>query len=450
METMEITFQPRPDLVRQQVERHRAWIEQQLGTSLELCLTIETDEDLTDIGTACILNCDAVLDISKATLRRLRERVTKAEIPEGMMPRVYLQSILAEDEEEEEDIFATYCEAATKPKNQERSVLSWQDMPIALHLQSLACPLIVMRGSMIDGPATTSNTIANLLLAPRTYASEVVALLDELTRPEQAPRLVTLRGETQKIEPSSWDQLVLDPKVSMLLKSDFEFFFHGADWFRRMNLPHRRGYLLHGPPGNGKTSAIRCMLSSYGLSAYTLRLFDPHTDDAELDRLFNKAVKKSPSVVLFEDLDRAYPRSGEPLTKISMQHFLNTLDGVATNKDIIVVATANEPTQLDPAILRRPGRFDRSVHFPNPSEPLRHQYYERLDVQWNDSQIEAVVRMSDGLSFAQLRESFILGGQSAFNEKRDVSGADVLFGVMSLRTSYQHSTRQQHAAGFKP
>jgi replication-associated recombination protein RarA len=51
-----------------------------------------------------------------------------------------------------------------------------------------------------------------------------------------------------------------------------------------MRLPFRRGY--HGPPGNGKTSVIRAILTSEGLSAYTLRLFDSQTDDEDMERLF--------------------------------------------------------------------------------------------------------------------------------------------------------------------
>ena len=53
---------------------------------------------------------------------------------------------------------------------------------------------------------------------------------------------------------------------------------------------------------------------------------------------------------------------------------INCLDGVATGEEIVVIATANEPTALGPAILRRPGRFDRIVNFSNPSGALREVY----------------------------------------------------------------------------
>ena len=84
-------------------------------------------------------------------------------------------------------------------------------------------------------------------------------------------------------------------------------------------------------------------MSSRGLSAYTMRLFDRRTDDGDLDGLFEKAFRNRPALVLLEDLDRAFPKTGEMRSGISVQQLLNCLDGVATGEGIIVVATANEP-----------------------------------------------------------------------------------------------------------
>ena len=72
---------------------------------------------------------------------------------------------------------------------------------------------------------------------------------------------------------------MLDQSALSLLKNDFESFFERESWFREKQLPFRRGYLLHGPPGNGKTTAVRAMMSSRGLSVYTIRLFDRRRDD---------------------------------------------------------------------------------------------------------------------------------------------------------------------------
>jgi mitochondrial chaperone BCS1 len=110
---------------------------------------------------------------------------------------------------------------------------------------------------------------------------------------------------------------VLDQSALTLLKNDFESFFERESWFREKRLPFRRGYLLHGPPGNGKTTAIRAMMSGRGLSDYTMRLFDKRSDDGVLDQLFEKALRNRPALLVLEDLDRAFPKTGETRSTIS-------------------------------------------------------------------------------------------------------------------------------------
>ena len=84
-------------------------------------------------------------------------------------------------------------------------------------------------------------------------------------------------------------------------------------------------------------------------------------------------------MVVLEDLDRALPKIGETKSRVSLQQLLNCLDGVGTGEGIIVVATANEPTILDSAVLRRPGRFDRVIHFADPDFHLS-TYDRRITV----------------------------------------------------------------------
>jgi ATP-dependent 26S proteasome regulatory subunit len=206
--------------------------------------------------------------------------------------------------------------------------------------------------------------------------------------------------------------------------------------------------LLHGPPGNGKSTAVRAMMTSRGLTAYTTRFFDPKIDDSDLDHLFELAVKNRPSMILLEDLDRAFPKTGETKSQISMQQLLNNLDGVGTGEGIVVVATANEPTILDPAILRRPGRFDRVVHFPNPCAELRQQYLQQLNPGLPARHLKLSVEQSDGLSFAQLREVHVIAGQRAFERKGEIAEGDLLLAIRALRQSNLTASRNGTAAGF--
>ena len=92
---------------------------------------------------------------------------------------------------------------------------------------------------------------------------------------------------------------------------------------------------------------------------------------------------------------------------LCFQTLLNCLDGVATQDGVVVVATANDPTCLDPAILKRPGRFDRVVHFRSPDASLRREYYRRLNPVLGGEQFESVIAQTEGFSFAELRETYI-------------------------------------------
>ena len=152
--------------------------------------------------------------------------------------------------------------------------------------------------------------------------------------------------------------------------------------------------------------------------------------------------------MILEDLDRAFPTEGKRTRErdISFQTLLNCLDGVGTQEGVIVVATANDPTCLDSAILKRPGRFDRVVQFRNPDAHLRREYYQRLSPILTGEQFESVITQTEGFSFAQLRETYILGAQSAFEHGREIRVADVIeaielqaAGAQDLKTSVASS-----------
>ena len=224
---------------------------------------------------------------------------------------------------------------------------------------------------------------------------------------------------------------------------------------------HRRGYLLWGAPGNGKTATIRVMAAHPHIRPYTVDLSDSQEKSADVLRLFEKAAENTPALVILEDLDRAFPTEGKRTQEraVSFQTLLNCLDGVGSQDGVIVVATANDPTCLDAAILKRPGRFDRVVQFRNPDADLRREYYQRLSPVLTGDQFEIAIQQTEGLSFAQLRETYILGAQSAFEHGSEVGVADVIeaielqaAGAQDLKTSVaapgfvrhpEHSTSQK-------
>jgi len=434
-------FAVRPDLLRRAVAQHKTWIEQQLGVSLCDVVILETDLDLTQIGIELILAIPPVQRPISSTATRLRPSVLSAATPPEFLPLCEIIKVT-----QPMNLFALLRAKSTIRK----STISWADCPIALRIrrQEFEFAIVAINVSYHSGPGSDLESTSRLIVAQRENASEVMRLLEELDRRDNKPRLHIVGSSNNRIVGCQWDDLVLDHKIRSLLKDDFESFFEREAWFRENKLPFRRGYLLHGPPGNGKSTAVRAMMTSRGLTAYTTRLFDSQVDDSDLDRLFELAVKNRPSMVLLEDLDRAFPKTGVTKSRVSLQQLLNNLDGVGTGEGVIVVATANEPTILDPAILRRPGRFDRVVHFPNPSADLRQQYLQQLNPNLPARQLKLSVEESEGLSFAQLREVHIIAGQRAFERKGEIGEGDLLLAIHALRQSNLTASRSGNAAGF--
>jgi cell division protease FtsH len=190
------------------------------------------------------------------------------------------------------------------------------------------------------------------------------------------------------------------------------------------------------------------------MSAYSLDFSNEDLGNEALTDLFSAAARNAPSLVIFEDLDRLYGKGGgrDNCTKITLQHLLNCLDGLGTQDGVIVVATANDPTALDPAILRRPGRFDRIVPFPPPSLALRQEYLHQLSLSsLSEQSLRVAAHEAEGFSFAQLRESYILAGQLAFRRGDEViQEPDLLEGIrlVRLETQKARSRTDGQSVGF--
>jgi SpoVK/Ycf46/Vps4 family AAA+-type ATPase len=287
------------------------------------------------------------------------------------------------------------------------------------------------------------------LIACREDAAKLLLLIQQVQ--DKAHRyLETEHGQTRLEARYDWNTVVLDATTRRMVRTDFELWFEREDWFRAHNLPYRRGYLFWGPPGNGKTATIRVMAAHPYIKPYALDLSEEGNKSSELVRMFERASDNTPALVILEDLDRAFPSEGKRTRErtVSFQTLLNCLDGVGTQDGVIVVATANNPTCLDPAILRRPGRFDRVVQFRNPDASLRRQYYQRLNPILGGEKFEAAIQKTAGFSFAQLRETYILGAQSAFEQGREVAAVDVIEAVELQTAGVQELKALTASLGF--
>lgn len=432
-------FAARPDLIRRAIDQYTDWISSGLGLFLSEAVILSYDLPLIQAAIPRLLGSIDFCHSKDKSLRLFMDSLESVEIPPSCAP--LLQADAANRQ-------VDFEEALSGGEPRRSYSLEWDDCPVAFHVRGIASPLIAFSISYHSGPDSSCENNVKVLVFKREVTEKVLQLLERLGKSDGEPKLNIHNGGTRRVSLCEWDQLVLDPVISSLLRDDFESFFQRERWFRKMRLPFRRGYLLHGPPGNGKSTAIRAMLTSAGITAYTIRLFDGQISDGDMDRLFERAAKHAPAMILLEDIDRAFPRTGQSRSKVSLQQLLNCLDGVATGEGIVTVATANEPTILDPAVLRRPGRFDRVVHFPNPSSALRREYFVQMHNRFAPADLDGVVSDSNEFSFAQLREAYIMAGQLAFESHREISVEDLAFGVRSLRETSRLASIRNNRAGF--
>ena len=192
------------------------------------------------------------------------------------------------------------------------------------------------------------------------------------------------------------------------------------------------------------------MLSHPEISGFAANLVTLEMDDNLLQAFFTDAAENTPALVVLEDIDRLFfGHNNDEKPNVSLQQLLNCLDGVGTQDGMIVVATANHPEVLDTAILRRPGRFDRVIEFGNPTKELRSTYLQKMCPALAREALDLCVKASEGLSFAQLRESYILAGQTAFEEERDVAADDVTHAIQLLQTTMNNADKKRmQKSGF--
>ena len=407
------------ELIRASLDSYLPWIEQAIGVPLAETLTLEVESNPGDAVAEQLLQGIPIVSGTKARNRSWSNFIEEWGLPSGLSPRI-----------------AASIQRERKPKAAPVPVweLDWQDCPVAFKFKGLQRRVVSVKVPTVfppsDRPIISRSPSAHWLIAHREDAAKMLLLIQQVQ--DRTKRyLETEHGWTRFEARYDWNAVVLDETARRMVRSDFELWFEREDWFRQHNLPYRRGYLFWGPPGNGKTATLRVMAAHPHIKPYALDLSEEANKSSELVGMFERASENTPALVILEDLDRAFPSEGKRTRErsVSFQTLLNCLDGVASHDGVIVVATANNPTLLDPAILKRPGRFDRVVQFRNPDASMRREYYKRLNPILAGERFESAIQKTKGFSFAQLRETYILGSQSAFEQGREIALADVIEAV---------------------
>ncbi|CAG8704086.1 15077_t:CDS:2 [Dentiscutata erythropus] len=175
------------------------------------------------------------------------------------------------------------------------------------------------------------------------------------------------------------ETVALDETQEQLLKKELDTFVNDKDFYGRIGMPYRRGFLLFGKPGTGKTSLINAISSQLSRDLYYINLKNIVSDN-EMSAAFSSVP--SNQIIVLEDVDAQSKvlhkrrnddddkfskgissddnkggKTGSGFSMISLSNFLGCLDGHIMSEGNIIIMTTNHADHLDPACIR-PGRMD--------------------------------------------------------------------------------------------
>ncbi|KAJ0254049.1 AAA-type ATPase [Hirschfeldia incana] len=190
--------------------------------------------------------------------------------------------------------------------------------------------------------------------------------------------------------PATFETLAMDPEKKEGIKKDLVRFSQGRDYYKKVGKPWKRGYLLFGPPGTGKSTMISAMANFLEYDVYDLELTTVK-DNSDLKKLLLDT--KGKSIIVIEDIDCSLGVTGQKRKKkeeeeeeeeededgknksyaralyeerersrVTLSGLLNAIDGLwsACSDEKIMVFTTNFVDKLDPALIRR-GRMDNHI-----------------------------------------------------------------------------------------
>lgn len=226
-------------------------------------------------------------------------------------------------------------------------------------------------------------------------------------------------GRYQKLE-----DMALSKEVSRAVR-EARRWYQNRGWYEQRGIPWRRGWLLHGEVGTGKTALSRALARELDLPVYLYDLSSLSNDEMVYE--WTRMLASVPCMALLEDIDSVFKGRKTISGELTFDCLLNCLDGVEHSDGLFTIITTNNPDYLDPALAQawqtratRPGRVDRVLHMGNPDKAGREKIARRIlaGLPAGEVHLDHHVREGVDMTGAQFQEyCFQVAQAESFSEK---------------------------------
>lgn len=187
-----------------------------------------------------------------------------------------------------------------------------------------------------------------------------------------------------------------DDTIADIVINEFEDFWTKQSLYEERGEVHKRGFMLWGPPGGGKTSTVSFIMKDFIAENGIVFAFNNLLIDAI--RQFRVVEPARKVMIIMEDID-AYIHDS-----YNEQAILDMLDGSVKHSNVILIATTNYPERLPDRIINRPSRFDRVEFIGNPNLRDRKIYLRQKSKTLKAVDITKWAKATDGWTLAHIKE----------------------------------------------
>ncbi|KAG2612641.1 26S proteasome regulatory subunit 8 homolog A-like [Panicum virgatum] len=249
--------------------------------------------------------------------------------------------------------------------------------------------------------------------------------------PSKVDPLVNLM-KVEKVPDSTYDMIGgLDQQIKEI-KEVIELPIKHPELFESLGIAQPKGVILYGPPGTGKTLLARAVAHHTDCTFIRVsgsELVQKYIGEGSrmVRELFVMAREHAPSIIFMDEIDSIGSArmgsgggGGDSEVQRTMLELLNQLDGFESTNKIKVLMATNRMDILDQALLR-PGRIDRKIEFPNPSETSRVDILKIHSRRMNlmrDIDLKKIAVKMNGASGAELKAVCTEAGMFALRERR--------------------------------